>query len=271
MMLGLQKRGQSAAAAAAAAAIDDPAKHSSNQNEQSLSPNGKQHVTSQTPLRQSVKIVIQPPQASFPSPHRVQRKTSKNQGNSLFIMPILLCTFFTMLTLMHQTINQFELESKQQSHLLRKTIDNLLFDYKALPQYSNLHGKYTGCQLLNGMLAPHNYKDAVFVDKELDIVNGSGTNLVNRYRLHDYDYDEVKGLVAGFNNAFVFGAEPIVYDCHVKFRPGGANALNLDGFGVALDGITMKQDDGGGGAVTNHPQIDIINGTAILIAQYWGE
>jgi hypothetical protein len=103
----------------------------------------------------------------------------------------------------HQTINQFELESKQQSHLLRKTLDNLLFDYKALPQYPNLHGKYTGCQLINGMLAPHNYKDAVFVDKELDIVNGSGSNLVNRYRLHDYDYDEVKGLVAGFNNAFV--------------------------------------------------------------------
>jgi hypothetical protein len=79
--------------------------------------------------------------------------------------------------------------------------------------------------------------------------------------------------VAGFNNAFVFGAEPIVYDCHVKFRPGGANALNIDGFGVALDGITMKGDDGsgGGGAVTNHAKIDVINGTAILIAQYWGE
>jgi hypothetical protein len=37
-----------------------------------------------------------------------------------------------------------------------------------------------------------------------------------------------KGLEAAFNNAIVYGFEPSVYNCHVKYRPGGAEALSLD-------------------------------------------
>ncbi|KAL3794593.1 hypothetical protein ACHAWO_005438 [Cyclotella atomus] len=267
-MLGLQKRGQAASA-------DQASLRANNQTSNKSSPNGDHITTNQTPIRQSIKIDIHSTQAYSPSPHRIKHK---RQNSTLPIMLILTCTFLTMLNLMHQKINQFQLEAKQQTLFRRQTLMSLLFDPKALPQYSNLHGRYTGCIFLNGMLAPHNYNDAVFVDKELDIVNGSGTNLVNRYRLKDYDYEEVKGIVASFNNAFIYGSEPIVYDCHVKFRPGGANALDLNGFGRALEGITMKGV--GGGGVNNYqvplgipppPSVGVINGTAVLIAQYWGQ
>lgn len=47
-----------------------------------------------------------------------------------------------------------------------------------------------------------------------------------------------------------------MYDCHVKFRLGRANSLDLNGFGRALEGITMK-GDGDGGALNNQVPLGI--------------
>lgn len=277
----LQKRVHSTAAAAAAVDTGHPVVRDTAINQVIHSANNtssqdelNQHTASSTPPRQSVSINIHSSQ-----PYSPHKKRSKQQPDTVLLMLILFLIFMATLTTLHNKIDQFERESQQQTRFLRKTIDNLLFDPMALPQYSNLHGRYTGCMLIDGRIAPHNYDEAIFVDKELDIVqnNGSGTNLVNRYRLREYDYEEVKGIVAGFENAFVYGAEPIVYDCHVKFRPGGASALDVHGFGVALNQFTLN--NGGGVDVPKnvpappfmHGGINVINGTAVLIAQYWGE
>lgn len=219
-------------------------------------------------------IITTPASSPSPSPHR-KNKTSHKHPNSTdhttLIMLILFCIFLTILNIMHHQIDQFERESQQQTHFLRRAIDNLLFDPMSLPQFSTLRGRYDGCLLIDGMIAPHNFKNAVFVDKDIEIVNGTGTNLIQRQRLRAYDYDEVKGLVASFNNALVFGTEPVVYDCHVKFRPGGANALNLDEFEEALNFVSLGAD-GKKVSVQNYgPELKILNGTVVLIAQYWGE
>ena len=267
-------------------------------------PNG--NATS--PPKQAVLIDIQ-----FHSPPRV--KKHRRPTLALLTTSLLCCLFLTTLTLfLHRQIVQFEHKTQKQHSRLRRTLNSLLFDPLALPPHSNLHGRYSGCLLLQGRLAPHNFTEAVFVDKDIEVVhkNGTGSKLIRRHRLRAYDYDEVKGLVAAFDNAFVYGQEPLVYDCHVKFRPGGANMLDVDGMGRALERVTLRAVDGflverkspawgagTGSMIYNNimpgamtgwrlpsgipppplyyrqssvsDEIEIINGTAILIAQFWGE
>uniref|UniRef100_A0A7S0XMH7 Glycosyltransferase 61 catalytic domain-containing protein n=1 Tax=Erythrolobus madagascarensis TaxID=708628 RepID=A0A7S0XMH7_9RHOD len=46
---------------------------------------------------------------------------------------------------------------------------------------------------------------------------------VQYVRLEQYDYDEVKGIAVIFRNAIVTGAESLVTDCSVVYRPGGGS------------------------------------------------
>ena len=171
------------------------------------------------------------------------KKHSKHKPDSMTITLFFFCVMFlTTMNSMHNSINQFEQETKAQTHFLRRTLDEMLFDPQSLPQHSTLKGRFDGCLVIEQKLAPHSFREAMFVDKDVEIVNGTGTNLINRHRLRAYDYDEVKGLVAAFNNAIVYGLEPMVYDCHVKYRPGGAAALSLNSVQRVLNDVTIGYD-----------------------------
>ncbi|KAL3788675.1 hypothetical protein HJC23_001874 [Cyclotella cryptica] len=147
----------------------------------------------------------------------------------------------------------------------------MLFDPLSLPKFSTIKGRFDGCLVLDGWIAPHSFQGATYVEKTHGIVNGTGSNLINRQRLEAYDYDEVHGLVAAFNNAFVYGAEPLVYDCHVVYRPGGADAMSLAGFEHVLKTRTLNINGSMRGYHGYAPKVNRINGTAILIAQFWVE
>ena len=243
------------------------------------------------------------PAVSSDIPSSPPVKKRHRQHRALVLLTSL--SLFVLLILLHSPTDPFEPSFRPHHHsrlLLR-------FDPLSLPPQSHLHGKYSGCLLLDGHLAPHNFSSAIFVDKDNEVLNGTGSQYIHRHRLPAYDYDEVKGLVVGFNNAFVYGAEPLVYDCHVKFRPGGANNLNVDGMGRALEEITLGVEDGltleerkaandgnsssmnmyGAGMGWQWPsnvpmppyyrhrhggasgEIEMIHETAVLIAQFWGE
>ena len=194
-------------------------------------------------------------------------KEAADRGSATTILILLfIILFIATLSIMHYEITQFEQETKEQTHFLRRTLNNTLFDPLSLPQCSTLKGRFDGYLMIDGQIAPHSFQDAVFVNKDIAVVNGTGTHLVNRHRLRAYDYDEVKGLVAAFNNAIVYGAEPLVYDCRVKYRPGGAANLNLDNVQSALNTITIGNPQPQG----HRPTINKINGTLVLIAQFWG-
>ena len=173
---------------------------------------------------------------------------------------------------MHYAYQLDQYERETSAHFIRSPVNNRLFDPRSLPPYSDLRGKYDGCLFVDGQIAPHDFNDSVFVSKDIGIVNGTGTNLISHYRLPAYNYDEVKGLVASFNNAFVYGFEPLVYDCHVLYRPGGAADLNVNLFGMAL-GKKYNHNYNIAKGIPPPPgtSINAINGTVVLLSQFMGE
>lgn len=235
--------------------------------------NNGSHANQEYFERRHVSIPTRnPPRRIIGSPKTGRFRKPSKSVDAATLMTILLFSVFIMISnVMHYKITRFDNETTSQTHFLRRPNTTMLFDTFSLPKFSTLGGKYDGCLLLDGWIVPHSFKDAVYVEKTAGIVNGTGSNLINRHRLEAYDYDEVSGLVAAFNNAFVFGAEPLVYDCHVVYRPGGAEAMSLDAFEHMLSAHTLNID-GSAQPQGNHgytPKINIINGTAILIAQYW--
>lgn len=133
-----------------------------------------------------------------------------------------------------------------------------LFDDRALPPYSTITGRFDdGCPVGDTDFAFESSSSAIKIEKPNGILaNGSG--LINSVRLEAYDYDEIMGLVAAFDDAYVTGGEPVVYDCHVKYRPGGSPAK-----GKSWDLFSHK--------LATHPEKVVrVNGTAVLIAQFWG-
>lgn len=87
-----------------------------------------------------------------------------------------------------------------------------------------------------------------------------------------YNYDEVKGLVASFNNAFVYGNEQLVYDCHVLYTPGGAADLNGNLFEMAL-GKKYNHNYNIAKGIPPSPgtSINAINGTVVALSQFMDE
>ncbi|CEP03012.1 unnamed protein product (mitochondrion) [Plasmodiophora brassicae] len=71
-------------------------------------------------------------------------------------------------------------------------------------------------------------------------------------RLPAYDYDEVKGMVVLFQNAYVTGHESIVYDCSIVYRPGGCEEGPWNPYPTLADG-----------------PVSPIKGRVVLIAMFW--
>ena len=218
-----------------------------------------------TPPR-SIKLDVRSRQRHPPS------SKIKNNASKLFARVTRITLFIVILlcTLHYQTIDQYEPE--RSARFTRPLVDDHLFDPMGLPPTSDLRGKYDGCLLVDGQIAPHHFRNSVFVSKDIEIVNGTGTNLISHYRLPAYDYDEVKGLVASFNNAFIYGIEPLVYDCHGLYRPGGAADLNINLFEMAL-GRKYNHNHNIAKGIPPPPgtSINVISGTVVLLSQFMGE
>ena len=115
----------------------------------------------------------------------------------------------------------------------------------------------SGCEYDKNIKYLNENNDAFVIDKDIGILSPDNIDKINYVRLENYDYEEVKGLVAVFNDSFITGAQSIVHDCFVTYRPGGAsNTAHWNPFHAKYE-------------VTETQTINI-NSDAVLIASFWG-
>lgn len=131
--------------------------------------------------------------------------------------------------------------------------------------HDNLKGSHQGC--IPGLLNHHMeyaqqlLHDVPIVQRDVELLElGPTQQLIQYQRLEAYDYDEVKGVVAVFQNAFVAGVESIVFDCKVIYRPGGSAAANWNAFAPHI-----------AGRLVDSTQHTVVQGKVVMIATYWGD
>ena len=96
----------------------------------------------------------------------------------------------------------------------------------------------------------------IIVQKDTQLVTFTNDPPISYYRLTKFDYDEVKGLVAFFKDAYITGPESVVTDCFVVYQPGGS------GYGQDWNTFQYKTD------VKKDNTINI-NNDVISISSYW--